>query len=445
MKICSLFLLIIIIFVTACASQSIATPSLAPTITYTPAPTATLAPATSTIAPTFLPTFSFSIIPISPSNTPIPTVVGGNPFHLAAEIDKIIPGSAWANLQSAQDGNVWLLTDKGVARVSDSGWTVYLSGYEGYIVGIDSTGRVWVISNAGDSISAWNGTKWTKYSNEDGWVTVNDVPTGPSPGYIQNTKTSRFAEIRNQIWVSTDSDVRVFNRTRWTIISLEEMGMSRHTTENIPALPHLEIKVIQKANEVWVGECIFSPESFPSGSGARWFDGNTWRGKSTPVESGCVLAIQEDRAGNIWVGVDYSLWRFTSATQEWVNFTLPELSTDSHSYIMDLDIDKAGEPWLLAEHCGAGGGCASALYRLQDGVWIPFSAYTLDQPREVFIDPADHPWVWTFDKLYRIVDDKPQLIPDLIVDDWTIDTSGRIWVVGKVGQEDKISLWLATP
>jgi len=141
-------LLIFIILLTACTTETtLVTPTLAPlTPTRMPA-TATLAISAISSPTLALPTFSFNSTPLA-----TPTSVGSGPFNVVAGIDEIFPGKEWTRLESGQDGAVWLLTDKGIARVSDAGWTIYLSGYEGYLIGMDATDRAWIISEAGDSI-----------------------------------------------------------------------------------------------------------------------------------------------------------------------------------------------------------------------------------------------------------------------------------------------------
>ena len=445
-------LLIFIILLTACTTETtLVTPTLAPvTPTRIPA-TATLAISAISSPTLALPTFSFNSTPFA-----TPTSVGNDPFSVVARIDEIFPDSEWVDIQSAQNGTVWLLTDQGIARMSDAGWTIYLSGYEGYLIGIDSMDQAWVISETRDSISVWDGTMWTKYSGENGWEALKspeDLGMAVAPG--QYIWMASLDELPGQIWLSTREDVRRFDGVRWKIFKLEEMGLTQGTKDpNFDPfpLPLIGVEAIQSTGEVWVGECDSWPNSLPfDGSGARWFDGKSWRGKSTPVESGCVHSIQEDAAGNIWMAVNFSLWRFTPSTQAWANFTLTEFSAHSQSFIFDIAISDAGEPWLITQAlCPGGGACTSrTLYHLEEGVWRPVGSITNVSINlgAVLSDSAGTIWLLPSQGesgFYRIVDNIPQLVSNLIVNDWTMDTTGRIWVIGKAGQEDKESLWLAT-
>lgn len=161
MKTIPCFLLIFIIFLVACAPQNAAIPS--PTLTFTNAPVATanagspvpIPSLTSTTVAAAMEALTAHQVPtanlLSATFAPVERIK--SPFHWKAEIDEIIPGSHWARLWSTYFGDLFLITDKGVARLSDRGWMDYLSDYEGYVVGIDWN-RVWVVSRAGDSISA---------------------------------------------------------------------------------------------------------------------------------------------------------------------------------------------------------------------------------------------------------------------------------------------------
>ena len=161
-------LILLSLMLAACAPQNAAIPS--PTRALTNVPVATANTANPAPIPTLTNTpvgvaIEAPTIPQLPtasllSATFAPTDVIKSPFHWKAEIDKIIPGSHWARLWSTRYGDVWLITDNGVVRLSEIGWMDYLSDYEGYVVGIDSIAQVWVVSRAGDSISAWDGTHW---------------------------------------------------------------------------------------------------------------------------------------------------------------------------------------------------------------------------------------------------------------------------------------------
>lgn len=86
-------------------------------------------------------------------------------------IKEILSGT-FERLQASPDGGLWLITDQGVAKLLDTTWTVYLSDFTGTLVGIDAAGRVWVVSEDTGEISAWDGTSWTAYGTDAGWLLI---------------------------------------------------------------------------------------------------------------------------------------------------------------------------------------------------------------------------------------------------------------------------------
>lgn len=120
-----------------CTSGSIPETPTSPPATQVPA-TSTIAP-TSTAAPlptlTTLPTFSFDNPVVAPR-----TISGESPFEFVATLDELLPGSISAYFWTTSDGGVWMITHQGIVRLSDSGWTVYLSKHEGHFVGMDTLG-----------------------------------------------------------------------------------------------------------------------------------------------------------------------------------------------------------------------------------------------------------------------------------------------------------------
>jgi hypothetical protein len=413
--------------------------------------------------PTSLPATSVPVIPtISPTTTAIPlttvdpsvsalptfsfqTISGESPFEFVATLDEILPGSQAASFRSVSDGSIWMITDAGIARLSDSGWTVYLSKHEGHFVGMDSIGRAWSINPTNmvttgpcagpsgpceinphmDSISAWDGTKWTKYASESGWTSFSVDPHS-SPDFF-------MAELDGQIWISTSVDVRVFDGSRWRVIKLEEIGLT------LP-LSIVRVQAFTGTKEVWVTGCYFTYPP-PHRSEIYWNDRSKWENRSVPEDSGCIYSMQEDRQGNVWWAVDNTLWRFTRATKQWVKFTPPAPSS-SPNYISALALNKAGEPWLTVWSNG------STLYHLQNDVWSPIIPLNSGSGAAgIFIDSADRVWIPTRAGIYQIINDQPKLVSHLIVSARTMDATGKIWAVGRDSSNAnrELSLWVVNP
>jgi hypothetical protein len=458
----------------ACAPQSIpntptpppataapAMPTLAPTSTAAPLPTRVALPTVSlaTTDPSIgmLPTFDFStFITATPSAivTALPTIPVDSPFEFVATLDDILPGSQGASFQPASDGTIWMITNAGIARLGDSGGIAYLSKHEGHFVGMDTLGRAWSINPTNmamtdsclgpsgpclinpdmDSISTWDGKQWTRYASESGWTNFS-VVSSPSPNFS-------MAELDGQIWLSTSVDVRVFDGSRWSVIKLEEIGLT-------PPYSLLTVQAFAGTKEIWVKGCDFIGPG-PNKSEIYVYDGSKWQNRSVPEDSGCLTRMQEDRQGNVWLAADKVLWRFTHATEEWIKFTPPAPGPPNN--ITSLALNKAGEPWLTTLTCDeASASCnGSTLYHLQNDVWlptIPFNSH--NSSVGVFIDSADQVWTTTRDGIYRVVDDHPILVSHLNISfsPLTMDSTGRIWAIGKDSSSanDKLSLWVVNP
>ena len=151
-----IFRLFGITLLAACAPQSIPNTSTSPP--------ATAAPTMPTLAPTATVDSSIDVLPTFPFGNPVtttpfnpvtaaPIISVESPFEFVATLDDIVPGSESPYFLPASDGSVWIIINRSIARLSDSGWTVYLSNYEGYFVGIDSLGRAWFINQNLDSIT----------------------------------------------------------------------------------------------------------------------------------------------------------------------------------------------------------------------------------------------------------------------------------------------------
>ena len=333
-----------------------------------------------------------------------------------------------------------MIRNRSIARLSDSGPTVYLSNYEGYFVGMDSLGRAWFINQnldamtprAGggaiypplDSISAWDGTKWTKYSDDDGWTSF----------YIDGFRPS-MAEIHGQVWVSTQLDLRVFDGWRWKVIKPEEIGLQSQLS--------LAVNSSAEADEIWITGCYFDTPQ-PHGSDIIWYDGNTWQHKAMPEEGGC-LSTTVEHQGHVWMATHDSLWRFARATKEWTQYALTQPPS---THITALAFNASGEPWFISLACDPQRSCTeSTLYHLQNEIWIPISPANPDvRFSRLLIDSTNQVWVTASDGVYQIVNNHPNLASHLIVSSWTMDREGKIWVIGRGPSVDnKLSLWVTNP
>ncbi|MEA3339114.1 MAG: hypothetical protein U9R15_04025 [Chloroflexota bacterium] len=401
-----------------------AAPTLAPTFTPIPTRAPTITP-TPTLAPTFTPILR------TPIPTPILESATVGPFRSVAAVDDVLPGN-FERLHASADGALWLITDQGVAKLVDDTWTTYLTDFVGALAGIDAIGRIWVVSEDTTQIAAlrqaqgaaWDGDSWTAYGADAGWTPIPLKEWYGDVGWGQSDELGRF-------WLATSQDVRLFDGERWTVFTPEDMGMGEVGPEEQWAT--FALRVSKSTGDVWVGECDWCGPGPFGGQGARWFDGQVWRGADSPVGSGCATVIEEDSAGRIWLGVDEILWRYDPASGEWAEFAPPEspVEWERFGFAHAIALDPADDPWPMLVLC-SGASCYGNLvhYHLRDGVWtqigevIPYP----EALQKLLFDADGTPWLF-WGGIYRIAGGAPELAATLYVRSAAVDGAGRVWFV----------------
>ncbi len=369
----------------------------------------------------------------APTSAPETPAVGASPRQVVA-IEDVVTGEI-QRLQPMPGKGLWLITDESVAMFQDDAGSVYLPEFTGTLAGIDDSGRVWVVDEDTSIISAWDGTSWKEYGAELGWVPIQlednwyrSVGWGQSDG-------------RGGFWLPTSQDVRHFEGGHWNVITPEQMGMQETGPEDLWASFILGIS--HGGGTVWVGECDWGGPGPFGGQGVRWFDGSTWRGADTPVATGCANVIGMDPAGAVWLGVDRTVWRFDTITEEWTELELPPSAPDGSrpGYAETLTLDPNGDVWSTMALCG-GASCSggSALFHAHEGVWTPIGDVAeYGRPYDLVFDGGGMPWLAWDGFFYRIQGDTPELMPDLAINVLTSDADGQVWFVAR--SEGNDVLW----
>ncbi len=392
-------------------------PSPAATPIPTRSPTPTRTPTNTPIPPT-----------PSPTPTPLPAV-----FRPVAAVEDILPGES-EHLYVAPDGGLWLFTDQGAARFSQDGTRPVVSTTDvGTPVGVDAAGRIWAIGENHATISAWVGSAWTSYGAEAGWTPLYEDEAETWYRYVgwgQSDAAGRF-------WLPTSADVRFFDGARWTVFTPAEMGMEEEEEEEEEEndnaardlIVDLALTTAEHADQVWVGACLWSGPGPFGGWGARWFDGQTWRGAESPVASGCVNRIIEDGSGRVWLGADGTVWRYDPPSKAWVKFTPPEeppFGFRRFGSITGLAQAPAGDVWATFLLCGGASCDTEALYRLRDGAWTLIPEHPLMARPALAFDPAGIPWLFG-EAVYRILENDLEMVGQLQAQSLAIDPAGQVW------------------
>jgi hypothetical protein len=407
-------------------------PTLTPrTPTATPEPTATPLP-TRTPTPTAEPS------PTPPAHAPMQT----GPLQLVALIPPALLGEV-TELRADPDGALWVFATYGYAVWRDGQWATQPSGRDQILIGVDDAERMWLfVEENGSKIISWDGGAEFTMA-DDGWLPV------PDPSRLEGRGV--LTDGAGWVWLVTEQGVCTFDGTRWTVFAASDMDMPPPDSD---ILTMFTLELVGESSQIWVGECDWGGPGPLGGGGARWFDGQTWRGADSPVASGCVVAIEEDSLGRVWVGLDADLWRYDPAADKWTRFGPPQ-PTERYrvGYVTDIAIDPTGEPWPLFALCGgASCGGEQVRYRLHDGAWTQIGDVSYDVPQTLVFDGAGTPWLLG-GGMYRVEANQPVEPPIslLAVQAVTVDGVGRVWVAGwqagitGVQPATDVALWMFQP
>lgn len=364
-------------------------------------------------------------------------------LRLVALIPPALLGEV-TGLRADPDGDLWVFATYGYAVWRDGQWTTQPSGRDQILIGVDDAERMWFfIEEDRSKITFWDGGPEFTLA-DDGWLPV------PDPAWLEGRGV--LTDGAERVWLATEQDVRAFDGTRWTVFAAPDMDMTPPQDPGILTMFTLEL--VGEPGQIWVGECDWGGPGPLGGGGARWFDGQAWQGADSPVGSGCVVAIEEDSLGRVWVGLDADLWRYDPSADEWTRFGPPQ-PTERYriGYVTDIAIDPTGEPWPLFALCGgASCGGEQARYRLHDGAWAQIGDVSYGMDQTLVFDGAGTPWLLG-GGMYQVESNQPVEPPIslLAVQAVTVDTVGRVWVagwqVGIIGVQPAtdVALWMFQP
>lgn len=331
------------------------------------------------------------------------------------------------------NGSVWLITNQRVMQYNRGTWSDHLSQYDGKIIGLDSNHHAWVVSNDDSEIAVWDGAGWLRMGSETGWI---------PPDHRAGTNWSMTTDASNRVWIASDHDARMFDHARWTIFTFDDMAMPRPDEDT---LSKNIITFLNTNGTIWVINCHWMGPGPIGGAGARWYDGQTWRGSDSPVASGCATAINEDRVGNIWLGLGDDLWNFSNATGDWENFPAPNPPDELRfGYVIDLAIDPDGAAWPELALCGgASCGVGSIRYYITGDTWTQTGDVFMDEGSLLYFDADGQGWIFRSNGIFHVTDNQPELVAELPILSAASAPSGELWVAGIFNGETVI--WSQTP
>lgn len=364
--------------------------------------------------------------------TSLPTESSSGSFEMVSSLDEIVTGK-FKTLTSTEDGTVWLVTDRAVARIVEESLTIYLPEYDGDFAGVSAGGLIWVVSKDGTQISSWNGQEWNIYGENKGWTPLKQ-------DYFHFVKGGQ-SDLQKRIWFATSQDVRMLDGEKWRVYSPSDMGMVQPEYEDL--IPGFNMTILQ-GGRVWVTECDWGGPGPFGGRGIRWLENGTWRGAASLVASGCATALSEDGSGHVWTGVDKNLWRYDTISDAWTKSDPPEspLTDMRFGFIESLAVDSAGTVWAVFDLCG-GASCYgySALYTFYDGEWtLVGKPAQYDSYWGPIFEVSGSGWFAWEGGIYNVEEGRIELISDLKSRSGVLGRNGWLWFVAPVNGQD--TLWV---
>jgi hypothetical protein len=275
-----------------------------------------------------------------------------------------LPDGEIRNLWIAPDGSLWVATEAGVFVDADGEWIQVLDGPVERLLGADNAGRIWALLDSGAAIASYDATgSWRTYGPEQGWTALPPHQY-LSPGYGDGLVTDE----RGRVWWATGQDDlrRLDGHSQtWSTFRATDLGFESPEDEDYQGHFLTDVELLE--SQVWVGDCVGMGEAY-SGQGIHWTDGEAWF--DVPFTAGqCVLDIEADDAGRIWVGGFDAIHQYDPATESWLSFSLPDW--ERRQLVVEIDLDEEGNPWVeVLRYGGASPFGEVGHYHLHDGEWV---------------------------------------------------------------------------
>lgn len=190
-----------------------------------------------------------------------------------------LPSNEISALIMDNSGRIWVGTNKGVAILDGTNWTLYNTSNSIlphnwiYAFAIDNDGNMWVGTAGG--LAKSDGSGWMIYN-----TTNSDLP--------DNYVLSLAIDSNGDKWIGTLSGgLAKFSSSGWSIYNQLTSGLPANRVNCI---------VIDKEDNKWIGT---------TAGGAAKFDGSTWtifNESNSQLPYNAVYALAIESNGNKWIG-----------------------------------------------------------------------------------------------------------------------------------------------
>ena len=382
----------------------------------------------------------------------------GNGFEVFDKTSKpALPGNDVQCLLAASDGALWVGTSEGLARWKDGAVATFTTNE-----GLPGNNVRALVESSDHVVWAWAGQGLARYDG-DNFVDNTDA-TLLSPGAISAVTSNG----QNDLWVTSSDDAAIYKDGRWQhthlvpaisggsvelvqafqgTVAVASKSTVQVIRDGAPAarlsvgreLPATRIQALlfDHAGGLWIGT---------NGGLVRWEDGKIDLLPVTdPLASASVLALMEDREGDIWAGTETGGLHILR-DQRFKALTAHDgLSSDNTTSVVE---DRAGALWV-----GTSGGGLNVVRPGEAGkVAITTFGVRNGLASDVILSLATAPdgdmWVGTPDGLSRIRGTAVETftsadgLPDDFIRSLLVDTDGSLWIGTRRGLAHRLHpLW----
>jgi ligand-binding sensor domain-containing protein len=403
---------------TAVVARDTAPPASTPSATATAAAEGTPAGAPATGTPT--------AVAAPATATPSATTTMAASLHLVTPAEGL-PAGEIRNLWASPGGKLWVASAAGIFAASEGGWVGLHDGPADRLLGADAEGRVWAVVEDGAAIAAHepSGT-WKLYGADEGWTPL------PAPDYLSpGPGDGLVTDPQGRVWWATgQDDLRRFDpqSQTWELFTAADLGFDPPEEEGYQG-HFLTDVALSPDGDVWVADCIGMGEVY-QGQGIRFTDGSGW--SPLPFTAGeCVLDIEVDATGRVWVGAFDALLRYDAAAASWSRLPLPPW--ERRQLVVNITLDAQGNPWVEAMRYGGASPLGDvARYHLENGAWtVDFVGWFSN----LAFGTGGEAWLCSEGSIYRLEGGEPQQVGSVPGSDCeiAIDGDGRVWVTDHTG------------
>jgi ligand-binding sensor domain-containing protein len=213
-------------------------------------------------------------------------------------------------------------------------------------------------------LATWSGANFSKWGSKDTWKSL--TVENSNGGLIDNWVYALEIEKSGRVWFGTESGISTYHKGKWKSFNHKNgLGASyekvkqnnkaimsmflgqHHATQASPAIPNIQnadykpnyivSMHLDKKNRLWIGTW---------GGGLSLLDTKNFTFRNFTTQEGLpgnfILALEEDLAGELWIGTNNGLSKFDGKTFQ--NFS--RINGLESKFIFSLESTKGHSLWI---------------------------------------------------------------------------------------------------